>query len=130
MFAVAWKEAEVRALWDEMWKGDIMLIQKQDSKKTSTRCLRKCHILYVKRVIAERQLSKALKLVLFNRLINTSLEVVAKMFAAHPQNPRIVIYLGNLELLFALLIEIITHATITFLSQLSILSGSDTRRLV
>ena len=82
-----WKAAEIRALWDEMLMENSMLIQKPESKKTNTESLRKSHILNVKRVIAEGQLGKALKLLLSDRLINPSQEVVEEMLGKHPQNP-------------------------------------------
>ena len=64
-----------------------MLIQKRESKKTSTESLQKSHVIKVKRVIAEGQLGKVLKLLLSDGLINPSQEVVEEMLAKHPQNP-------------------------------------------
>ena len=64
-----------------------MLIQKCESKETSTESLRKYHILKVKCVIAEGQLCKALKLLLSDGLIHPSQEVVEEMLAKHPPAP-------------------------------------------
>ena len=71
-----WKAGEIRALWGEFLMENSMLVQKHESKKTSTESHWEFHILKVKHVIAEGQLGKALKLLPSDGLINPSQEVI------------------------------------------------------
>ena len=63
-----------------------MLIQKCESKKTSTESLWKSHTLKAKPFIAEEQLGKVLMVLLSDGLINSSQEVIEEMLAKHLWN--------------------------------------------
>ena len=82
-----WRAGEIGALWDEMLTENSKLVRKYEARKGATESFRYSNTLKVKRVIAEGQLGKALKLLLSDGLINPSQEVVEEMLAKHPQNP-------------------------------------------